>query len=89
MIQETSLEAYESIKDTLGKRQQQVYDCLKEIQPATNLMISKKLGLPINSVTPRVQELRNMKKVGVSSVKKDLNTKRTSIYWKIVINVHV
>ena len=84
MVEETSLRAYIEIKDDLGRRQKQVYDCLRQIQPATNLMISKKLNLPINSITPRTKELRNKRMVGVAFVDNDLNTGRHAIYWKVV-----
>ena len=84
MVTETSLLAFEDIKKDLGRRQKLVYDCLKIIQPATNLMISQYLKLPINSITPRVKELRNLKLVGVAFQDRDLNTGRPSIYWRIV-----
>jgi predicted ArsR family transcriptional regulator len=83
MIEETSLLAFELIKGELGQRQKQVYEALKKIQPATNLMISKHLKIPINSITPRVKELREKKLVGVAFVDIDLNTGRPAIYWRI------
>jgi len=84
MIQNTSRQAFEEVKKNLGQRQEQVYFCLKKIQPATNLMISKKIKLPINSITPRIKELRDKKLVGVAFEDKDLFTGRKAIYWRIV-----
>jgi len=84
MIQSTSIEAFKEVKESLGDRQRQVYLCLKHIQPANNLMVSKKLNIPINSVTPRVKELRDKKLVGVAFVDRDLFTGKKSIYWRTV-----
>lgn len=84
MYQNTSKLAYEEIIKDLGKRQLQVYNTLKKLKSATNTMISKELGLPINSITPRTKELRDQKLVGVSKVDKCPITKRTSIFWRCV-----
>lgn len=84
MIQQTSLEAFEEVKKELGKRQQQVYDWLKYFGPATNNMISNSIKLPINSITPRVYELRKKKLVGVSHIDKCPSTGRKAIWWKVV-----
>lgn len=82
-MQQTSLEAYDQL-DNLGERQKQVYDWLRYNQPATNTMISKGTGIAINVVTPRVFELREMKRVGVSHEAICLITKRKAIYWRVV-----
>ena len=83
-IEQTSLQAFESIKLELGKRQEQVYTALKILGEANNLMISRYLGLPINSTTPRVLELRNKRLVGVSRIGKCPHTRRNSIFWRCV-----
>ena len=54
----TSLIAFEEILCNLGDRQKLVLSAIKKIQPCSNLEISKFLGLPINTITPRCQELR-------------------------------
>lgn len=84
MIQDTSLEAYDSIKPELGERQLSVYKALLQLREADNLTISKFLGLPINSITPRVKELRDKKLVGVAKVDISPITKRRVIFWKVV-----
>jgi hypothetical protein len=84
MIAQTSLEAFESIKKELGKRQMDVYLAIKQLGEADNLTISKFLGLPINSITPRCQELRSKKLVGVSKIGKSKYTGRNVICWKCV-----
>jgi len=81
-IQQTSLDAYESIVHELGDRQLQVYNALKTLGPSTNKMISAHLKLPINSITPRMLELREMKLVGVAFVSKD--GARNAVFWKII-----
>jgi len=84
MIQETSIETYKNIQDSLGERQLLVYNHLKQNGPANNKMIAKDLMLPINSITPRVYELRILKFVGVSHEAPCPITKRKSIFWKTV-----
>ena len=82
MVQETSLEAYESIVYELGQRQRQVLRAITELREATNKQIARHVSLPINSVTPRVLELRKKKLVGVSRIGYD--GPRKAIYWKTV-----
>lgn len=84
MIQQTSLEAFSEVKQNLGEKQRIVYNILKELQEANNQMISRKLNIPINCVTPRILELREKKLVGVAFTGKDLFTGRTTIYWRCV-----
>jgi DNA-binding MarR family transcriptional regulator len=83
MIQETSKQAYESIKEELGERQKQVLSVLEILGTANNRQISNHLKLPINSITPRIKELRDKKYVGVSKVDIDTLTNRKTIYWKL------
>ena len=84
MIEETSLEAFEEVRQNLGERQKLVYNRLKSMRLATNTMIAKSLNIPINCVTPRIYELRQMKLVGVSKVDKCILTGRNAIYWHCV-----
>jgi len=83
MIQPTSLEAFESIQPSLNVRQQQIYDTIKNYPSISNLSISRILGLPINCVTPRVKELRDLGLVVFNDVKKDRVTGRRCMCWKI------
>jgi hypothetical protein len=84
MIEETSLLAYQEVLQTLGERQRLVLEALKYLKEADNLTISKYLNLPINTITPRIYELRMKKLVGVS--KEDLSpvTHRKVIFWKVL-----
>ena len=84
MVTETSLLAYGEVLENLGERQAMVYNTIKNLKEANNLMISKHLNLPINSITPRVVELRALKLVGVAKEDKCPITNRKTIFWKIV-----
>ncbi len=59
MIASTSIEAYDGIYNLTGKRLE-VYKTIKEIEPASNQAIADRLNWPINRVTGRVSELRDM-----------------------------
>jgi len=59
-VQQTSIEAYDLIVGDLGKRQIQVYDIIERYFNCCNQDIADILGIPINCVTPRVKELRDM-----------------------------
>ena len=83
MIQQTSMEAYESILYDLGQRQQQVYDVIEQHEGVSNLDISRILNLPINSVTPRVKELRDYDLVKFYKYKQDRITKRWVMTWTV------
>ena len=83
MIQLTSLEAYDMIVSELGTRQQQVYNIIEQHSNVSNLDISRILNIPINSVTPRVKELRDMGFVKFCCHKQDRITKRKVMCWTI------
>jgi DNA-binding Lrp family transcriptional regulator len=78
----TSVLSYYQVLNELGKRQREVYRILREKKSASNFMIAKELNLPINSITPRVKELRD--KGVVLQHKKDMcpETQKLVIYWK-------
>lgn len=56
-IQETSLEAYEEVQPKLERRQRQVLDAVRHYGSACDQQIADFTGLPINSITPRRNEL--------------------------------
>lgn len=82
MIQQTSLLAFYSLGAKLGKRQQQVFDAVCELGSASNEMIQKQTGLPINVVTPRVKELRDKGYLGLERIGKS-SAGRPVMYWSI------
>ena len=83
MIRPTSLLAYIGILETLGDRQRIVYRTIRKLKYCNNNMIANELGLPINTITPRVNELR---KIGmVMFHKKDICpfTNKLTIFWRV------
>lgn len=80
-VRTTSREAYHSL-DNLGERQLSVFQILKE-SSASNTELSRKLNLPINSITPRVKELREMGLVEDKGVKVCPYTHRKVHVWGI------
>lgn len=82
-IMPTSLLAYAEVLDTLGERQTLVYRKIRELKSCNNVMIAEALHFPINSITPRVNELR--KKHIVMMDKKDICpfTGRMTCYWRV------
>lgn len=83
-MENTSIEAYKSIRQELGKRQEEVYMALKILEVANNRMIAYYMNKPINTIVPRIFELRKLKLVGVAKIEIDTTTKRRTIFWKIV-----
>ncbi len=56
----TSYIAFEEVLCSLGDRQKLVLSVYKSLnKPLNNLQVSKFLNLPINSITPRVLEIRS------------------------------
>ena len=82
-IQETSIISLYSILSELGDRQKEVLVALKHLKVANNLMISRYLNLPINSITPRINELRKKGLVIKHHVSACPITGRSSIFWII------
>jgi len=60
MIQDTSLFAYAQATQNLGAKQKEVLDCLRCFPDATNAEIAERLNWPVNRITPRILELREM-----------------------------
>ena len=85
MIQQTSLEAYIWVKQHISRRQEQILKAFKgELWGMTNKRISKKTGLPINCVTPRVQELR--KKGILEYARTTTENGRKAMCWELSNN---
>jgi predicted transcriptional regulator len=80
-MEETSLMAYKEIEPTLGERQKEVYLAIKSLVETDNLLLSRYLRLPINSITPRVLELRKLGLVKKVRVGKSIVTNRNVNFW--------
>lgn len=85
MIQETSKTAYWSeVKPTLGFRQQTVFSALSKYRNMTNSELSSYLSWPINTITPRIKELRNVGLVTEDEKRVCRITGRKVIAWTVV-----
>ena len=96
-VADTSMESiYKFTSEALGKNQKAVYDCLAKYGPMSNKQIGKKMReeamenggtgeeWPINCITGRVKENRNMGFIEEYGTQYDSITKRREIVWEIV-----
>jgi len=84
MMQDTSRDAYQSIKVELNTRQQQILDQLSVSGSCSNEKLSRLLKLPINQITPRVLELRKYGLVKEMWREPSETSGRMCIVWGIV-----
>ncbi len=81
MVTETSRVAYKNLKE-IGNKQSIVLNKLEELGKASNQDIADALNWPINRVTGRMKELRDLKLVEFAGAKTSrLNT--TVKTWRI------
>ena len=83
MIQDTSVEALVQLIPKLGERQREVLYVLRANKDMTNSEIGSILGRPINTITPRVFELREAGLVMESRKRTCGITGRNAIAWKV------
>ena len=83
MITETSLESFRQIVD-LGDRQRVVYNTIKMYPGESNRTLGIILNKPINTITPRVKELRVLGLVKEDDKKYDKVTNRWVMTWRAV-----
>ncbi len=60
---DTSTAAFDSIRDQLSEKQRKVRYVLQKFGPMDNEAIARALEWPINTVTPRVKEMRELGEV--------------------------
>lgn len=85
-VRQTSLLSYyDEIRDNVGKKQKDVLDIFiwSREGELTNSEIAKHLEWPINTVTPRVFELRKLKLLEEAKKRKCRITGRQAIAWKL------
>jgi len=82
MIQQTSLESYSAILPTLSERQQIIFEVIQRHPGMSNHDIARYLDWEINCVTPRVNELREQRVVGLHGEKIDRITGRKVLTWE-------
>lgn len=79
----TAIKSYHSIIDSLPEKRKEVFDMLKILKVACNMDISEALGLPINRITPRMNELVKLGIVVESHRAINPKTDKRVIYWKV------
>ena len=84
-VQDTSLKAYKEIEITLGFKQIQVLYAFNDNKYYTNSELADKLGWSVNTVTPRVFELRAKNRLEKKYKRKCRITGRTAIAWGMPI----
>jgi DNA-binding MarR family transcriptional regulator len=86
VIRSTSLKVYrEEVEPTLSARQEAVLSAFRRRERLTNLELARFLEWEINTVTPRVKELRD-KGILEEHCKRTCNISgRTAICWQIKI----
>ena len=82
-MQQTSLDAYHTIRPVIGKKQKMVFDQL-QCGPATAQELSAFLRVPINEITPRVCELRKMGWVMAIDTRKNPRSGKDCNVWGVV-----
>ena len=83
-VRDTSLEAYRDIYSMLGDRQVQVLSTIARAKrPVNNQEIASHLALPINTITPRTNELLGLEKVELAFKAVYPATGRKVCYWKV------
>ena len=79
-VRETSVKAYYEELPKVGKRQQLILNTLR-VRDMTNRELAAFVNLPINSVTPRCKELRELGLVVEKGKVEDPITKKTVTIW--------
>lgn len=87
MMNQNSLVAYTNILGSLSKRRMQVYSAIEYLGAASNLQISNFVKLPINCVTGRTKELRDLEVVMESHKAPCSKTNQMVSYWKVVMKL--
>lgn len=83
-VRDTSIEAYREVNPRIGARQALVlYTIRNAKRPVNNQEIASHLALPINTITPRTNELLGLDRVELAFKAIYPATGRKVCYWKI------
>lgn len=82
-VQQTSILAWLDVQPKLSNKQKEVMEALEEIQPADNRMLAKHLRWEINTITPRVNELRKKNRIERAYVGEGASGKLVN-FWQVV-----
>jgi DNA-binding MarR family transcriptional regulator len=64
MITQTSMMAYlTDVKPKLNQKQHEVYRAIEQHGPITNKQLAEVMDRPVNTITPRVLELREKRHI--------------------------
>lgn len=80
-IQQTSLQAYEQVQPKIGKNQQIIFNLIYIHEGITDAEIGNTLDWPINTVTPRRNELVKLGLIYSKGVRLCKITKNTANEW--------
>ena len=83
-VAQTSLWAYQDLtkSETLSAKRQAVYNVILNNGPICNQEIAELLDWPINRVTPRVHELRDLMRVQLYAKQIYKKTGKTVMFWE-------
>src|SRR5438128_919505 len=79
---DTSTAAFDSIRDQLSEKQRKVRLILQKFGPMDNEAIARALEWPINTVTPRIKELRELGVVIEAGYTRTKSGRRAHL-WKL------
>lgn len=83
-VRDTSKLAYDDVSPSIGKKQALVLQTIaKAKRPVNNQEIASHLALPINTITPRTNELLGLDRVELAFKAIYPATGRKVCYWKI------
>lgn len=83
-VRDTSLLAYNEVTPTIGRKQALVLQTInKAKRPVNNQEIASHLALPINTITPRTNELLSLERVELAFKAIYPATGRKVCYWKV------
>lgn len=83
-VRDTSKMAYEEVSDRIGAKQQLVLSTIaKAKRPVNNQEISNYLSLPINTITPRTNELLALDKIELAFKAVYPVSGRKVCYWRL------
>ena len=84
MVQQTSIDSFHLTKQTRNTVQQKLLDVLLSRGEASNGQLHIITKIPINSVTARINELRESGAVKQAGMEYDSTTNRTVMTWSVV-----
>jgi hypothetical protein len=82
MIQDTSLWAYSLATQRLNKKQKLILEAIRVFPDVTNAELEKHTGWKINTITPRVGELRKAGLVIDAGIRKCKATGNSAHAWR-------